>query len=95
LTASAPAKAQHRTHGSAQRQRCCRSASLPRRASLPLGVALLLAAVIGVVLVVIPGTGRIIQLRIVARRHCLGAQTAAAPAWPKDASSPAPNRDGK
>jgi hypothetical protein len=51
--------------------------------------------VIGVVLVVIPGTGRIIQLRIVARRHCLGAQTAAAPAWPKDASSPAPNRDGK
>jgi lipopolysaccharide assembly protein A len=36
---------------------------------LPLGVALLLAAVIGVLLVVIPGTGRIIQLRITARRH--------------------------
>lgn len=36
---------------------------------VPLGVALLLAAVIGVLLVVIPGTGRIIQLRIVARRH--------------------------
>ena len=36
---------------------------------LPLGVALLLAAVIGVLLVVIPGTGRIIQLRIAARRH--------------------------
>ena len=36
---------------------------------LPLGVALLLAAVLGVLLVVIPGTGRIIQLRIVARRH--------------------------
>jgi lipopolysaccharide assembly protein A len=60
---------------------------------LPLGVALLLAAVIGVVLAVIPGTGRIIQLRIVARRHRrLDAQTAAAPpAPPKDASSPAQN----
>jgi uncharacterized integral membrane protein len=36
---------------------------------LPLGVALLLAAVLGVLLVVIPGTGRIIQLRLAARRH--------------------------
>ncbi|MEP7022699.1 MAG: LapA family protein, partial [Actinomycetota bacterium] len=36
---------------------------------LPLGVALLLAAVFGVLLVVIPGTGRILQLRMVARRH--------------------------
>jgi uncharacterized integral membrane protein len=36
---------------------------------LPLGVALLLAAVFGVLLVVIPGTGRIIQLRLTARRH--------------------------
>lgn len=36
---------------------------------LPLGVALLLAAVLGVLLVVIPGTGRIVQLRFVARRH--------------------------
>jgi lipopolysaccharide assembly protein A len=46
---------------------------------LPLGVALLLAAVIGVLLVVIPGTGRIIQLRITARRHRrLDAQAAAA-----------------
>jgi uncharacterized integral membrane protein len=36
---------------------------------LPLGVALLLSAVLGVLLVVIPGTGRIIQLRITARRH--------------------------
>jgi uncharacterized integral membrane protein len=64
---------------------------------LPLGVALLLAAVIGVLLVVIPGTGRIIQLRVVARRHRrLDAQTTAAPpAPPKDASSPAPNRGGR
>ena len=36
---------------------------------LPLGVALLLAAVLGVLLVVIPGTARIVQLRMVARRH--------------------------
>jgi uncharacterized integral membrane protein len=36
---------------------------------LPLGIALLLAAILGVLLVVIPGTGRIIQLRILARRH--------------------------
>ena len=36
---------------------------------LPLGVALLLAAVLGVLLVAIPGTGRIVQLRITAQRH--------------------------
>jgi uncharacterized integral membrane protein len=36
---------------------------------LPLGVALLLAAVAGALLVVIPGTGRILQLRATARRH--------------------------
>jgi lipopolysaccharide assembly protein A len=36
---------------------------------LPLGVALLLAAVLGMLLVVIPGTVRIIQLRITARKH--------------------------
>ena len=36
---------------------------------LPLGVALLLAAVFGVILVVLPGTARIIQLRIAARHH--------------------------
>jgi uncharacterized integral membrane protein len=36
---------------------------------LPLGVALLLAAVLGVLLVAIPGTVRIVQLRMTARRH--------------------------
>jgi lipopolysaccharide assembly protein A len=36
---------------------------------LPLGIALLLAAVLGILLVVIPGTGRIVQLRRTARRH--------------------------
>jgi lipopolysaccharide assembly protein A len=36
---------------------------------LPLGVALLFAAVLGILLVVLPGTARIIQLRRTARRH--------------------------
>jgi uncharacterized integral membrane protein len=36
---------------------------------LPLGVALLLAAVAGVLLVSIPGSVRILQLRKTARRH--------------------------
>jgi uncharacterized integral membrane protein len=36
---------------------------------LPLGVALLLAAVCGVLLVVLAGAARISQLRAVARRH--------------------------
>jgi uncharacterized integral membrane protein len=51
------------------------------RAHSPLGVALLLAAVLGVLIVVIPGTARIIQLRLTARRHRgLDAEAAAAPA---------------
>jgi uncharacterized integral membrane protein len=36
---------------------------------LPLGVALLLSAVAGALLVVLVGTARIVQLRFVARRH--------------------------
>jgi uncharacterized integral membrane protein len=36
---------------------------------LPLGVALLLAAVCGVLLVAFAGTARIVQLRAIARRH--------------------------
>jgi len=40
-------------------------------AHLPLGVALLLAAVFGVLLVVVPGGGRMLQLRRAARRHSL------------------------
>jgi uncharacterized integral membrane protein len=46
---------------------------------LPLGVALLLAAVFGVLLVVIPGIGRMAQLRLTARRHRKGDQAAGAP----------------
>jgi uncharacterized integral membrane protein len=37
--------------------------------NLPLGIALLLAATAGVLIVAIPGTGRIIQLRHLARRQ--------------------------
>jgi uncharacterized integral membrane protein len=48
--------------------------------SLPIGVALLLAAVAGALIVIIPGTGRIIQLRITARRHRQIDATAPAPA---------------
>jgi uncharacterized integral membrane protein len=61
---------------------------------LPLGVALLLAAVLGVLLVVIPGTGRIVQLRITARRHRRidAKQAAAAPVPAPDRDSPAPDR---
>jgi uncharacterized integral membrane protein len=35
----------------------------------PVGVALLLAAVFGILLVALPGTARIVQLRILARRR--------------------------
>ena len=56
---------------------------------LPLGVALLLAAVCGVLLVVLAGAARISQLRTVARRHrradakrVTAAQAADAPAGP-------------
>jgi uncharacterized integral membrane protein len=39
---------------------------------VPLGVALLLAAVLGILMVVIPGSARIVQLRLTARRHRRG-----------------------
>ncbi|HEY5360514.1 MAG TPA: lipopolysaccharide assembly protein LapA domain-containing protein [Streptosporangiaceae bacterium] len=52
---------------------------------LPLGVALLLAAVLGVLLVVLPGSARIIQLRRTARRHRkLDAKSSAAAAAAAD-----------
>jgi lipopolysaccharide assembly protein A len=64
---------------------------------LPLGVALLLAAVLGILLVVIPGTARIVQLRIVARRHRradagLAAQATSVPAAPMPAEGADPAR---
>jgi uncharacterized integral membrane protein len=52
--------------------------------SAPLGVALLLAAVAGALIVIIPGTGRIIQLRVTAHRH-RRADAAAGPATPPPA----------
>ncbi|MEV0425491.1 LapA family protein [Micromonospora sp. NPDC050495] len=45
--------------------------------TLPMGVALLLAAVSGVLLVALPGTARIVQLRMLGRRR--GTQEAGAP----------------
>lgn len=60
---------------------------------LPLGVALLLAAVLGMLLVVIPGTIRIIQLRIAAHRHRAtnGRPVRGLP----DATAPAPDGPGR
>jgi uncharacterized integral membrane protein len=52
---------------------------------LPLGVALLLAAVLGVLLVALPGTARILQLRRTARRH---RKTDAKAATPPPAAPP-------
>ena len=52
-----------------QNSRTVQISYLGAHGHLPLGVALLLAAVLGVLLVVIPGTARIIQLRAAARRH--------------------------
>ena len=65
---------------------------------LPLGVALLLAAVLGVLLVVIPGAARIAELRGLARRSRTSEGPAAGPAHdgpaapgpPEDPAAPAP-----
>jgi uncharacterized integral membrane protein len=63
--------------------------------NLPLGVALLLAAVFGVLLVLIPGAGRMLQLRKAARR---AAQTPPAPPVPQagedGAHNPPPDPGG-
>jgi lipopolysaccharide assembly protein A len=37
--------------------------------TLPLGVALLFAALLGALLVLVAGAARVLQLRVVARRH--------------------------
>ncbi len=61
---------------------------------LPLGVALLLAAVAGALLVIIPGTARIIQLRRTARRHrAVDAAAAAAAASTPPRTSVAPDTE--
>jgi uncharacterized integral membrane protein len=61
---------------------------------LPLGIALLLAAILGVLLVVIPGTGRIIQLRMLARRHRKIDANAAAGMQSVPATRPADSEPG-
>jgi uncharacterized integral membrane protein len=62
---------------------------------LPLGVALLLAAVGGALLVIIPGSGRMVQLRLAARRHRrLDARPAAQPPAVDDPASSPPQAPG-
>jgi uncharacterized integral membrane protein len=61
---------------------------------LPLGIALLLAAILGVLLVVIPGTGRIIQLRMLARRHRTIDANAGTDSQPVPAAQPADREAG-
>jgi uncharacterized integral membrane protein len=50
---------------------------------LPMGVALLLAAVFGVLLVALPGTARIIQLRMLGRRRRAAGAAPEAPEAPE------------
>jgi uncharacterized integral membrane protein len=57
--------------------------------TLPLGVALLLAAAAGALIVVIPGTARIVQLRMTARRH-RQVDVQAATAGPPVSAAPEP-----
>lgn len=66
--------------------------------ALPMGVALLLAAVFGVLLVALPGTARIVQLRMLDRRS---GEHSAGPTVPGPTISPAlpqpphpPRQDG-
>ncbi|WP_261563207.1 LapA family protein, partial [Frankia tisae] len=58
--------------------------------SIPLAVAMLFSAIAGALLVAIPGVGRMIQLRKVARRG-----TAAAPAAPVTPATPVAPADGR
>jgi uncharacterized integral membrane protein len=55
---------------------------------LPMGVALLLAAIFGVLLVALPGTARITQLRLLGRRHLTSAEVA--PRQPAPSLDPPP-----
>jgi uncharacterized integral membrane protein len=58
---------------------------------LPLGVALLFAAVLGILMVVIPGTARIVQLRIAAVRHRRADAQADSQATPPPSEPARPN----
>jgi uncharacterized integral membrane protein len=60
-------------------------------AHLPMGVALLLAAVFGILLVALPGTARILQLRLLGRRRAARvaatASTALLPPFSEDTAA--------
>jgi uncharacterized integral membrane protein len=58
--------------------------------NLPMGVALLLAAIFGVLLVALPGTARIVQLRMLSRRRGSNVAARPSPAQP-NASDAAPD----
>lgn len=54
---------------------------------VPMGVALLLAAIFGVLLVALPGTARIVQLRMLSRRRGNHAAPRPSPAQPNPAAT--------
>ncbi len=66
-----------------QNLQTARISFLGAQGNLPMGIAMLLAAIGGVLIVAIPGTGRIIQLRRLARRR----------AEPSSPGPPAPPAD--
>ncbi len=68
-----------------QNLQAARISFLGAQGSLPLGIALLLAAVGGILIVAIPGTGRIIQLRRLAT-----SRLADGPAEPDSSAPPGP-----
>jgi uncharacterized integral membrane protein len=51
---------------------------------LPMGVALLLAAVFGILLIALPGTARIVQLRMLSRRQAAAGPRTTVPPSPAD-----------
>lgn len=67
-----------------QNGRAVQVSFLGAHATLPLGIALLLAAIAGVLIVAIPGTGRIIQLRHLAQNQAGRQVQPGTPAPPED-----------
>jgi uncharacterized integral membrane protein len=62
---------------------------------LPMGVALLLAAIFGVLLVALPGTARIIQLRTLNRRRGHNPAPQPSPPAPNPPAAPGPAATGR
>ncbi|WNM41382.1 lipopolysaccharide assembly protein LapA domain-containing protein [Micromonospora halotolerans] len=67
---------------------------LGAHAALPVGVALLLAAIIGVLLVALPGTARIVQLRMRQRRRATAVPGSPAPGPTGSPTTGAVHREG-